>query len=599
MTGKLRRTGYVQGGLHFPSPGVEAAILFIGMVLVNSGLTSALYRPDDIFYALQARWGNPDPYLMWRPEHLAWMPVGRFITRAWDALGMGGGPVAALQSMNVLCSAATGALIYLILRKITGRIVPSILGMLLLILSHGFWFSAVQAKMYPPGFLLLTLGVYLLLCTEFTRPFNAFLLGITTALAGLFNMMNFLLLPATLITWGLCRERRKAKNAADWPIATRRAKNWPGLLSYLGALLLAGLGPFVAVVAAMRLEPLETWNWLSRRGAPTGFFVTDHSLASLGPFIMFLWGALTGETQIRPPQTAWWPLACVIDFVFIPLLLLAFLAIGAAYSRRLTALYPLAYRFSLVLGATWLFGFWILDHTNDYNYVLFLPFALLGGLMAGTDRIGKGDSLPPVMPGMAGMPNMPGMPNTLGTPGTAGARGSRHARPLATWLLGLLCAALFLANYPAKIVAGHFPQNNPTLQKILVLKGSLDRDDCVVAVGIMPDSMYLQYFAGCRVIDVHLIFQQQARSRHNPYRALGERIDTAIDTGLPVYLYSGLYFMDSASSFAFLPSWMNLSKEKLMDFFAANYRMNPSSAQICDGQLIRLQKGSRPLKLPQ
>lgn len=552
MAGRLSRLGYSKGGVIFRTPGIQAALLFLLLGATNLALGNVFYRPDDIDYALQARWGTPNLYQLLRAEHLLWIPWGRWLTTTWQACFPGSGPLEALQTFHSLCGAATIAILYLTLRRVTGKVLPALLGASILAFSYSFWYTSLQVKMYPPGTLLLSLAVYQLLCTTYTRPFQAFVLGVTSCLAGLFGLFNFLIIPVTLLLW--------AQGQDGEPRRGGQVRDFRGLWAYAAPLLLLGAGSYLAAAANLAQGPLAFWDWLSRKGAPTGFYVTNHSLSGVPYYLKFLLGALTGETQIRPFAPCW-----PLDFFVVPALLLAWGLVWLRRGGQARRLFPRTYRLSLYLGGLFLLAFWVMDHTNGYNYVLFLPLGLLAGLLVATD-----DASAP----------------------TGFGRGA------ATWVTGLLVAVVFFSNFTAKILPGHYPANNEMLSQVRALRDRLSPEVTVVAVGIYPDATYLQFFSRCKVLDMHAVFQESSDRGQSPYLALGKLVDAELAARRPVYLFSSLYFMDPASSFDFLPPWMKLSKDRLVWFFQANYALDPLPSRVGDGQLIRLQRGSRPLRVP-
>lgn len=160
---------------------------------------------------------------------------------------------------------------------------------------------------------------------------------------------------------------------------------------------------------------------------------------------------------------------------------------------------------------------------------------------------------------------------------------------------------LFVFNFYLNVIPQSQLSNNKELNRVLYFKDYIKPDDTVIALGILPDAVYFNYFLGCRVIDIMVFFQIYNPKFNapgtNPYEKLWDIIKEEIDNHR-VYLYSSLLLSDIDRFFASYPEWMEITPERIRNFFRKNYLLKPEFKNDDGAILYRLTPRGGEIYLP-
>jgi len=198
---------------------ISLVVFMVSLVVYNATLTPSLsYRSPDgnelatVCYQLGLAHMTGYPLYTWLGKLFTYLPIGDIAHR--------------VNLMSAVMAAGAVALLYLILRQLTGRKLVSALVALFFAFSLTFWSQAVIAEVYAPNVFMLVLCVLLLLRWARTRRRGyLFVFGLAYGLSMGTHLSNLGFAPAYVLFILL----------VDWRILKR-----PGEL--LGALGLFALG---------------------------------------------------------------------------------------------------------------------------------------------------------------------------------------------------------------------------------------------------------------------------------------------------------------------------------------------------------------------
>jgi hypothetical protein len=182
-------------------------LLFFGTLLLYLTTLTQVHTFDALSYVTSV---ERKPWTeVFHPHHLAYGPLGALILVAGRSLGYTGGVALPLQIFNALAGAAGVALLFVIVRRLTGRTDLGLVAALLLGSAYAYWYYAVEIEVYTAAtlFLLLCLGLLIDMSEPPTRR-RMLLLGIAQGGAVLFHQTNVLFCIPVLITLLVANSRR-------------------------------------------------------------------------------------------------------------------------------------------------------------------------------------------------------------------------------------------------------------------------------------------------------------------------------------------------------------------------------------------------------
>jgi len=172
---------------------ISLVVFTVSLAVYNATLTPSLsYRSPDgnelatVCYQLGLAHMTGYPLYTWLGKLFTYLPVGDIAHR--------------VNLMSAVMAAGTVALLYLILRQLTGRKLVSALVALFFAFSLTFWSQAVIAEVYAPNMFMLALCVLLLLRWARTRQRGyLFAFGLTYGLSMGTHLSNLGFAPAYVL----------------------------------------------------------------------------------------------------------------------------------------------------------------------------------------------------------------------------------------------------------------------------------------------------------------------------------------------------------------------------------------------------------------
>ena len=271
-------------------PWVAAVAIFLCFSILYIGLRTGQYNGDMVWQARTAE-GLRD--VDFKADHLMYGPMVRGIYLAWQAVGLPGRALIALQTVNALFGGVMIAVMFLIMWHLTKRPGVSIFTAALFGLTPYIWRHATDVETYATNKMFQTIAIYFMFLLamrgERSRPYLlAVAVGVFHAMAAHFQYLHVMLVPGALAACMLSVESgwRKRFGVAGVYLGVVGVLVWVPYLyiaffvvevSDLSGLWAWLVGPAYGWPAGARMGVLETpmklgagfLNWATPLGLPT------------------------------------------------------------------------------------------------------------------------------------------------------------------------------------------------------------------------------------------------------------------------------------------------------------------------------------------
>lgn len=447
---------------------------------------------DAVDYLLSIDSGSPGG--LFHPHHLVYNAIGYFSLRILGISGISITTPHLMQIMNSIATAATLAIFYVIILKLSKKIITAVIFTLILGFSNVIWEYTVEVEVYVLG--LVFLAASLLMMTKYfiedTKPNPPAMigLGLLGSLACLMHQMNILfaiVIFAFIILLG--RDLKSRLKMATW---------------YSAPMILVVGGTYIAVGFALGLLPnISTFaNWMTNY-----FHYGEWGYFALNKFPVAIYGIqkvfykasffrdwlITGEIDSKT--------ALFVAFFLIGAIILISLAIITLLKLR--AIYHYQSKLVIVL-AIWIlvyaiFIFWWDPMTHELWMPILPPLIVL--LMLGFEKWRAASMVKLALP-----------------------------IALAVFLFGVNFIDIY---HNSKI------ENNEVYQLTAKLNQQQPSTDSIVLIyGPVPIKNYYQYFFNGKLLvtSLHQVSTSSKLSQEEALEVFQNEIESAIQNGRKVFL---------------------------------------------------------------